>query len=288
MATLRDIKKRIGTVKNTQKITKAMKMVAAAKLRRAQSAVIGSRPYADNLKQVVTDIAQRSSSKNSNTLFVARDEVKKVGVIVFSSNRGLCGGFNSNLMRRTDRFLKELKAKNIAYHLIVVGKKGRDFMVARHYKIDRFEPNWADAFSYNDALDFTENVVNEFSSQKIDEFYLMYNQFKSAISQEVTLEKLLPVAIEEGEEFVGIDYLYEPKKEELLDELLPKYLATQVYKAHLESVASELGSRMSAMDNATKNASEMISSLTLRYNRARQAAITTELMDIVNGAEAIS
>ncbi len=287
MATLRDIKKRIFSVKSTQKITKAMKMVAAAKLRRAQSAVVGSRPYSKKLEEIVLDIVSKSSERDANKLFVGHETVQKAELLVYSSNRGLCGGFNSNLLRKSERFVRELKLKKVSTNLCMIGKKGREFFTVRKYELAKLHPEWADRFSFDDAIAVTKDAVDRFNAGEIQEFYLSYNRFKSAISQEPTIEKLLPLSLPVAESSYGVDYIYEPGKIELLNDLLPKYLATKVYKAHLESVASELGSRMSAMDSATKNASEMIGALTLKYNRARQASITKELMDIVNGAEAI-
>lgn len=288
MASLRDIKKRIVSVKNTQKITKAMKMVSAAKLRRAQMAVIGSRPYSDKLKEVVMDIVVKSGVKGQHPLFKAKDEVKHVRLLVFTSNRGLCGGFNSNLLRRCERFIRELRMQGKTFELHIIGKKARDYLTARKYEIASVNTDWADSLNFDAAVSLTEDVINGFVAGQFDEFYLVYNKFKSAISQEPTIEKLVPLVMENKQETYGIDYIYEPSKEELLKVQLPKYVAMQIYKAHLESLASELGSRMSAMDNATSNASDMIEKLSLKYNRARQAMITTELMDIVNGAESIS
>lgn len=288
MATLRDIKKRITSVKSTQKITRAMKMVAAAKLRRAQAAVVGSRPYSKKLQEIVLEIVAKSDAKGHNVLFTGREKIKKVAVLVYASNRGLCGGFNSNLLRRTESFLRDLKKKGIAYDLYIIGRKGRDYFQARQYDIAETFVDWANSFPFDQAVEMTTENVQRFMAGQIDEYYLCYNQFKSAISQEITIDKLFPLSIGETKETYGIDYIYEPTKEELLESLVPKYLATQIYKAHLESLASELGARMTAMDNATNNAVDMISRLTLQYNRARQASITTELMDIVNGAEALS
>lgn len=286
MATLRDIKKRIGSVKNTQKITRAMKMVAAAKLRRAQMAVIGSRPYSEKLKEVVMDIVQKST-KGRHALFIPHEEVKKVKVIIFSSNRGLCGGFNSNLLRRCETFIKDHKGNDVEVQTLVVGKKGKDFLKARSLNIDSFNSEWADELGFDEAVQVTTQAIEQYQAGEFDELYLGYNNFKSAISQEPVIEKLIPLSLENEKPAYGIDYIFEPTKEVLLETLLPKYIAMQVYKAHLESLASELGARMTAMDNATSNASDMIGALSLQYNRARQAAITTELMDIVNGAEAI-
>lgn len=286
MATLRDIRKRIGSVKNTQKITKAMKMVAAAKLRRAQTAVVGARPYATKLKDVVAGIVAKSSG-TKNPLFVARDSAKVVEVLVFTSNRGLCGGFNSNLLRKTDPFLKDLRAQGAAVRIVSIGKKARDYFNARKIAVAETILPWADKLTFNEAFDLTAKMGERFLSGEVDAYYLVYNKFISAMTQQTTMERLLPINLETTENTGGVDYIYEPAKTEILATILPKFLATQVYKAHLESLASELGARMSAMDSATNNASDMIGKLTLKYNRARQAAITTELMDIVNGAESL-
>lgn len=287
MATLRDIKKRIGSVKNTQKITKAMKMVAAAKLRRAQGAVMGSRPYANKLREIVLDISGKSVGKQAHPIFVQRASVNKIGAVVFTSNRGLCGGFNSNLLKKADPFVRELRFRELSINVDVVGRKGVEYFKVRNLPLAKARPEWAEEFSFEQAVQYTQEKVQQFINGEIDEFYLIYNKFNSAISQEPVIEKLLPLSLETKEEPYGVDYIYEPKKEILLESLLPKFLATQVYRAHLESRASELGARMTAMDNASNNAKDMIGSLTLQYNRLRQAAITTELMDIVNGAEAI-
>jgi F-type H+-transporting ATPase subunit gamma len=286
MATLRDIRKRIGSVKNTQKITKAMKMVAAAKLRRAQTAVVGARPYAMKLKDVVAGIVAKSTG-TKNPLFAARDSAKVIEVLVFTSNRGLCGGFNSNLLRKTDPFLKDLRAQGATVRIVSIGKKARDYFNARKTAVAETILPWADKLTFNETLDLTAKTVERFLSGEIDAYYLVYNKFISAMTQQTTMEKLLPINLETTQDKGGVDYIYEPAKMEILTTILPKFLATQVYKAHLESLASELGARMSAMDSATNNASDMIGKLTLKYNRARQAAITTELMDIVNGAESL-
>lgn len=287
MATLKSIRKRIVTVKNTQKITKAMKMVAAAKLRRAQNAVTAARPYSHKLEEVVSDLVSKSQDGANNPLLKTRESVKKVEVLVFSSNRGLCGGFNSNLLRRADAFIKELKQKGIECRLVVIGKKGRDFFNARHVTVDENNTAWAVEMPFPEVIALTQNLAARYQAGEFDEYYLIYNRFVSAISQVVTIDRLLPFQVEQTEQKYGIDAVYEPSKDGVLNELLPKLVATKVYKAHIESLASELGARMSAMDSATKNAAEMIGLLTLKYNRARQAAITTELMDIVNGAESL-
>lgn len=287
MATLKSIKTRIGSVKNTQKITKTMKMVSAAKLRRAQEAVVGSRPYAQTLGDIIANIVAKSSTKQSHPLFVARSEVKKVKILLFTSNRGLCASFNSALLRKNSEFLQELRSQNIDVTLHVIGKKGREFLNAKGFPIHEFSLEWADRLPFAQAFEIAKGLIAQFENRQFDEYYLVYNKFESALRQVPTFSKLLPLAVEHKEETYGMDYLYEPQKTEILEGLLPKYIATQIYKAHLESLASELGARMSAMDSATKNASDMIGKLTLAYNRLRQAAITTELMDIVNGAESV-
>lgn len=286
MATLKSIKKRITSVKNTQKITKAMKMVAAAKLRRAQESVVGSRPFIEKMKEVVGLIVGRLDEKDASPLLQPHDEVKNVKIYIFSSNRGLCGGFNSNLMRFADGFIRDLQARKLNVHVVMIGKKGREYFKARRLQLDKSILEWADAMSYEEALELTKDFKAEYEAGEVDEIYFLYNQFISAISQKPTAEKVLPLFIE-TETIEGVDFLCEPDKATILDDLLPRYIAGQIHRAHKESLASELGARMSAMDSATKNASEMIGKLTLQYNRARQAAITTELMDIVNGAESL-
>lgn len=302
MATLKSIKGRIVSVKNTQKITKAMKMVAAAKLRRAHEAVTGSRPYATKLRNVIVDVSSRASATASHPLFTVRAEVKNVEILIFTSNRGLCGSFNSALLRQNLPFIQGLRGRGVNVNLVVIGKKGRDFFQARKVPIAENIQRWADSLPFVDALAHTQKLMEKYTTGEIDEFYLIYNKFESALRQVPTTEKLLPIELPqpaslgsfilgetplaEGKSY-GVDFIYEPSKVEILNAILPKFMATLVFKSHLESLASELGARMSAMDSATSNASDMIGKLTLTYNRLRQAAITTELMDIVNGAESL-
>ncbi len=290
MATLKTIRKRIVSVKNTQKITRAMKMVAAAKLRRAQMAVVAARPFARGLESLISSIAGRDENI-SHPVLVARPEVKKTRFLVFTSNRGLCGGFNSNLLRRLERHLASTPGQFEVVELDVIGKKGRDFYKSRNKETHGTFLSYADILPFEEATTLANQVIEGFVAGEFDEFYLAYNQFKSALVQEVTIEKVVPISITADtastEAKNQIDNIYEPGKREVLDGLIPKLVATQIYRAHLESLASELGARMTAMESATKNAKEMISSLTLIYNRVRQAAITRDLMDIVNGAEAI-
>lgn len=296
MATLKSIRKRISSVKSTQKITKAMKMVSAAKLRRAQSAVESSRPYADCLKKVIVTLAE--GGELSHPLFKVRENPKKLNVLVFTSNRGLCGGFNSNLLRQVERYLAKSDTHYETIDVRVIGKKGRDFYKSKKRNLKDVMIEYADLFPFEDAEKLTKEMIDGYISGECDEYIIVYNKFVSALTQEVTFESVVPFSVEKlkddevkkedlTKEKMLIDFIYEPSKEKLLDYVVPKYIATRLYQAHLESVASELGARMTAMESATKNASEMIDKLTLQYNRARQAAITTELMDIVNGAEAI-
>lgn len=293
MATLKIIRKRISSVKSTQKITKAMKMVAAAKLRKAVLAVTAARPYADGLKDIIQSIAAKGDV--SHPLFEARENPKKVKFLLFTSNKGLCGGFNSNLLRRIETFLNGIKGNYEVVDISVIGKKGRDFYRARNKETHEFFGSFADKMTFDETTELAGKLISEFTEAQYDEIYLVYNKFISALNLEVQIEKLIPFSFGKKEEVADkgnvaktlIDYIYEPGRQEVLDFVVPKFVASQIFRAHLESLASELGSRMTAMESATKNAKEMIGSLTLEYNRARQATITKELMDIVNGAESI-
>jgi len=297
MATLKSIRKRIASVRNTQKITRAMKMVAAAKLRRAQLAVQSSRPYSKRLKDLVLSVVERDETA-SHALFEGVKNPRRVSVLLYTSNRGLCGGFNSNLLRHVETHLKN--AKYEIADLSIIGKKGRDFYLARKRDIKDLFLDYAQEFPFEAAVEMAQKMINGYLAGEYDVYFIAYNQFKSALSQNVQIEKLIPFTIPESfekektKESEGkfephsiVDFIYEPSKAGVLDQIIPKYVASQLYLAHLESVASELGARMTAMESATSNANDMISGLTLQYNRLRQAAITKELLDIVNGAEAI-
>ena len=285
MATLKDIKKRIGSLKNTGQITKAMKMVSAAKLRRAQEAIVAARPYAEKMQEVLSSLASGADA-TANPLLEVRDS-KKVGVVLFTSGRGLCGGFNSNLIKKAEKFIAaELPGKEVL--MSFYGKKGQEHFKRRgvdaagDYKIETGQQG------YDIATDISSDLIKAYEEGEIDEVYLVYGQFQSALTQIPSVEKLLPIVPEESAELAeAVDFLFEPDADAILADLLPKYIISQVYKAVLETAASEHGARMAAMDSASKNASEMIDKLTVQYNRARQATITTELMDIINGAEAV-
>ncbi len=289
MPSLRDIRTRIGSVKNTRQITKAMKMVAAAKLRRAQDAITKARPYATKLEEALVRIAARAAAeeKPPHPLLISRP-AKIAEVVLLTSDRGLAGGFNSNVIRRVQRFVTESGDKYDQILLSTMGRKARDFLRARKMPTRKDYPGIFQGLTFSRAEDFAKEMADRFLAGEVDTVFLCYNEFKSAITQKVVVRQLLP--IETGpatDASVGFDFIYEPVRERLLAELVPKHLAIQVWRALLDSVASEHGARMTAMESATKNADEMISRLTLQYNRARQAYVTKELMEIVGGAEAL-
>jgi F-type H+-transporting ATPase subunit gamma len=290
MANLRAIRKRIGSVKSTQQITKAMKMVSAAKLRRAQDAITAARPYARKLREVVQALSGRAGA-DAHPLLTSREEVRRLGLLVVTSDRGLCGSFNSGLLRTVQRFLREDGAGYEEVVIHVVGRKGRDFFRRRDVRIEKDYVGVLGQLSYANAEIMAHDLVEAFTEARVDEVRIVFNEFRSPISQIPRFERLFPIAVEEGgavaEGAPDIDYLYEPSRNEILATLLPKYVEMQIFRSLLESVAGEHGARMSAMDSATRNAKEMISSLTLQMNRARQAAITKELSEIVSGAESL-
>ena len=286
MPSLRDVKQRIRSVKNTQQMTKAMKLVSASKLRRAQEAILSARPYAVKLMEVMNHLAARCN----NDLHPLLDdrEGKKILLLVITSDRGLCGAFNSNILKMASQVLE--KNPNREFSLLCAGKKGYEYFNRREMKIaDKFL-NWTKEFDYLKAQEIGNQLAQMFVERKADKIYMVYNEFKSVLNQEVILEQLLPIVpepVEEGEEKLSVDYIYEPDEESILEHLLVRYMTTQVYRAFLESSASEHGARMTAMDNASRNAKEMIGELMLFYNRTRQAYITKELIEVVNGAESL-
>ena len=291
MPSLKAIRKRIASVKNTRKITAAMKLVAGARLRRAQEAIIAARPYAQRMHEVVAELAARvgaQSGELAHPLLALRDE-KRVAIIQLSSDRGLCGGFNSNLSRRTERFVFDNADRFSEVTLHIVGKKGREYFKRRKVKLGHEWPApVSSAGAEERAREIAHVATTSFLAGDVDAVYLVYNEFKSAMSQRVAVEPLLPVVPTKLDEAHGInDFKYEPSRDELLSHIIPLDIEVQIFRALLESIASEFGARMSAMDSATTNASDMIGRLTLDFNRARQAAITKELMEIVGGAEAL-
>jgi F-type H+-transporting ATPase subunit gamma len=291
MPSLKSIKKRISSTKSTRQITKAMKMVSAAKLRRAQEAVVAARPYANKVQQVIGSLARRED-QDTHPLLAQRGQGKALIVLV-TSDRGLCGGFNGNVSKAVERHVRANPDGFEQIDLLLIGRKGNDYLKRRPgMNIFKVYENFLGTgqVGYAPAALIGRELVELFETEQYDAVFLAYNAFRSAISQEPQIVPLLPVLAESGEAAGGdyqADYLYEPNAAAVLDQLLPKYVEVQIFRAFLESVASEHGARMSAMDSASKNATEMIGKLTLQYNRARQAAITKELMEIISGAESI-
>jgi F-type H+-transporting ATPase subunit gamma len=285
MATLKVIRKRITSIRNTQQITKAMKMVSAAKLRRAQEAALLARPYADKMNDILNNLSARVS-RAAHPLLTAREE-RRIQLVLVTSDRGLCGGYNANLVRAAEAFIRSHGAgKEIL--LALVGRKGADYYRRRRGETGERYLNFLSMPAEELAAVIAEKLITRFVDGEIDAVYLIYSHFRSALSQVPTLEKILPVALSETKETEQLtEYLYEPGAEELLSSLLPKITEIKIQRALLEATASEHGARMTAMDSATTNASKMMGSLTLQMNRARQASITRELMEIVGTAEAL-
>lgn len=281
---MREIKRQIKSVQSTRQITKAMEMVAASKLRRAQEAAQAARPYSEKMKEVVSSIAAGTKGIK-NPILVSR-EIKKTGYLVISSDRGLAGGYNSNLLRKLMQTIREKHKSKDEYVVFVVGRKGRDFLRKRGIPVIGEVTGLPDSPRFSDIKELASRAVANYVEGKYDELYIVYNKFHSAISQEPVLNRLLPLAVT-GETKVS-NYEYEPSPEEVLDVLLPKYAETLIFSALLEAKASEFGAKMTAMGNATRNATEMIARYTLMYNRARQASITQEISEIVAGANALS
>jgi len=297
VANLKAIRKRISSVKSTQKITRAMKMVAGARLARAQQRILALRPYAvktgEMLREVTVALAESGSSEAEHPLLARRPE-KRALLLVVTSDRGLCGAFNANILRATERLMREKEALGIDVSLAIIGRKGREYFQRRSVPIHHAFTGVWEKLDLEQARSVARVVVKPFLAGEVDAIYLVYNEFKSAMSQRVVAEPLFPLSppLPEAESEATLEeqkpqFLFEPSKGRLLERLVPLYLEVTIARALLESLASQLGAQMTAMDSATKNASEMISKLTLDYNRARQAAITTELMEIIGGAEAL-
>ena len=291
MPSLKDLKTRINSVKSTQKITSAMKMVAAAKLRRAQDAAEKGRPYADRMQQIVNSLASKADPTSAPQLLVGNGKDDTHLLVIISADRGLCGGFNGSITRQTRNEVARLRGEGKTVKLLMVGRKSADALrreLGDSY-IDSLEGIQGTSVQYADAASIGETVRDGFEAGEFDVCTVIFNKFKSAISQEVTLKRLIPAEVVEGgeEDDGGVSYEYEPDEEELLAAVLPRNISTQVYSALLESSAAELAARMTAMDNATRNAGDLIERLTLVYNRTRQATITKELIEIISGAEAV-
>ena len=286
MASLKSIKKRIVSVKNTRQITKAMKMVSAAKLRRAQESVVAARPYAKKLGEVLQSLA--ANLEGDLHPLLEKREAKNLLLIVLTSDRGLCGGFNSNLCKAADRYIKEKVSSYEQIKVMTVGRKGYEFLKSRYTVYKNFANVLAKP-SYQTAAMLGQEVIDGFVAGEYDQVELLYNSFRTVMTQDITFEQMLPVVPVEtaAVDETPVEFIYEPSVGALLAEILPKNIEVQIFKAMLETVAGEHGARMTAMDSASKNANEMIGKLTLQYNRARQAAITTELMEIISGSESI-
>jgi F-type H+-transporting ATPase subunit gamma len=280
-----DLRRRVRSVKNIQQITRAMKFVSASRLRRAQDRILAARPYANRMLAVLNSLAARVEPE-SHPLLEER-EANKVMLIVITSDKGLCGAFNANVIKSAVRFI-EKESVNASLSLALVGKKGSDWFRSRPWAVKHEYLNIMSQVSYEYAAELADAVIDYFTKSELDSVYIVYNEFKSVISQRIVIEPLLPIRRLEGvDESVHLDYLYEQPAGEIFDRLLPKHVETQVFRAMLESEASEHGARMTAMDSATRNASDMIESLTLKINRLRQASITTEIIEIVSGANAL-
>ncbi|UVT15639.1 MAG: ATP synthase F1 subunit gamma [Nitrospira sp.] len=291
MPSLQSLRRKIAAFKNTQKITKAMKMVAAAKLKRSQDRILAARPYAHKMRGVLSNLSQRVN-RSSHPLLQKRDG-KKIEVLVVTSDRGLCGGFNGNIVRKSAEFVRQCEARGLQVNLSIIGRKGRDYFRRRAWPIRQEWTGIFDKLSFEHALDIGGDLTDNFVKATFDELYVVYNEFKSAIQQRVIVEKLFPVDAQvefgaaQADGPTSGSYLYEPDEAELLSALVPKHFQVQTYRILLESAAAEHGARMAAMDGATRNAGQLIKKVTLYYNKTRQAAITKELMDIVGGAEAL-
>ena len=291
MPSLKDLKNRIGSVKSTQKITSAMKMVAAAKLRKAQEQAIASRPYCSSMEKIVSSLANKLID-NAPELLKGKKEIKKQLLVVFSADRGLCGGFNGSISRAVKLEVKKSKDLGIETKLLFVGRKSADTLKKdfQQHIVEIVTGNSTNP-NYSDALSISSKIVDLYQKDEFGSCKIIFNKFVSAITQEVTLKSLIPIETNNEDASnnnqVSSVYEYEPSEEVILEELLNKNIATQLFSAQMESTASELAARMTAMDNATRNAGDLIDRLTLQYNRTRQAFITKELIEIISGAEAL-
>jgi F-type H+-transporting ATPase subunit gamma len=288
MPGLKEIRKRIGSVKSTKQITKAMKMVAAAKFRKAQMRILELRPYADKMNLVLTSLAK--TVETGHPLLEIRPR-KKVEVLALTGDKGLCGAFNTNIMKAAFKLIKEIQSEGIEVSASAIGKKGTDLFKRRGVALRKSWAGISGKVSYLNAKEITGNIIENYINETFDEVILIYNEFKSALVQKVSVVRLLPLApvkaAEAESQELTATFLYEPSQQAIFDRLLPKNLEIQVFRALLESQASEEAARMTSMENATKAADDMIARLTLQYNKARQASITKELMDIVGGVEAL-
>ena len=284
MATLRDIQRRIRSVQSTQKITRAMKLVAAAKLRRAQERIVAARPYAGKMKELLGNLV--AGADGAMHPLLEQREGPRRQIVIITADKGLAGAFNSNVLRRSLEFVRSSNTQEVT--LVVVGRKARDFYRRRQWTIKRDMLGFWDRLAYGHAQELADYFMQQYLAGEVDEVYLIYNEFRSVALQRPVREQLLPIPPEGGAgDTAAVDYLYEPSPQAILSDLLPRHVRMQVFRALMESLAGEYGARMTAMEAATKNAKEMIGVLTIQYNKARQERITKELLDIVGGAEAL-
>ena len=288
MATLRDIQRRIRSVQSTQKITRAMKLVAAAKLRRAQERILAARPYAGKMSELLGNLVSAAGSDGAQHPLLEQREGPRRQIVIITADKGLAGAFNSNVIRRALEFVRQSNTAEVT--LVVVGRKARDFYRRRPWTIKRDMIGFWDRLAYAHASELADYFMQQYLDGEVDEVHLVYNEFRSVAVQRPVREQLLPIPRKaEGDQdtAAAVDYIFEPNPAAILGELLPRHVRTQVFRALMESLAGEYGARMTAMEAATKNAKEMIDVLTIQYNKARQEKITKELLDIVGGAEAL-
>ncbi|PLX09236.1 MAG: ATP synthase F1 subunit gamma [Marinilabiliales bacterium] len=290
MANLKEIRTRISSVKSTRQITSAMKMVAAAKLRKSQDSIVQMRPYATKLQEILSNLSESLDSKEDNK-YAQQRPADKVLLILITSNKGLCGGFNSNILKKTDSLLKDkykdqFKKGNVSF--IAIGKKAVEYLKRTQKNMISSHNELLEESSFNNVAQLADSIMKRFVNKTFDKVEIVYNEFKNAANQNTCSEQFLPIEVksEEGSK-INHDYIFEPSKEYIVNELIPKSLKVQIFKAILDSIASEHGARMTAMHQATDNATELLKDLQLDYNKARQAAITNEILEIVSGAEAL-
>jgi F-type H+-transporting ATPase subunit gamma len=286
MIGLKALRRRIASIKSTQQITRAMKMVAAARLRRAHERIVEARPYADKMREVLQSLSLRTDPETHPLL--VRREKKRVELLAITTDRGLCGSFNQNVFRMVERYMREHRTAHEEISLTMVGRKGLDYFRRRNVPIIRDYAGRFREIDYQAAAAIGKDLVEDYTSAAIDGVFLVYNEFRSPLVQRVTVKDLLPIEpLEVESDYYPVEYIYEPSADAILSELLPRYVEVQIYRALLESMAGEHGARMTAMGAATENAQEMMEKLALVYNKARQSAITKEMMEIVGGVEAL-
>jgi|YNPMSStandDraft_1061717.scaffolds.fasta_scaffold25608_2 F-type H+-transporting ATPase subunit gamma len=289
MATLRDIRNRIKAVKNTQKITRAMKMVAAARLRKAQENILNARPYADNIESLLSR-ALKETKVDISPLLIKKEKVSNVLIVIFSSDKGLCGSFNLNITKKAISFSEELQKKGVAHiEFCPIGKKSKDYLKFRHFDVLEYNNGMFVKINPVQSEAFAKFLIDTYIKGEFDEIYLAYNKFKTVMTQVATIEKFLPLEFEEekDQKKADINYIFEPDIDSIVVKIIEKYTKNKIWKALLESFASEMGARMTAMDMATENAKELLRLLQIKFNKERQAAITKEILEVVSGANAL-